>query len=69
VSSQFAPHWVAQGEELDYLRLNHPFTDTLERFSAVFLGPSPAMTTVMRIIPQLRTNMGPREILRFVLEQ
>lgn len=69
VSSQFAPHWVAQGEEVDYLRLSHPFTETLERFSVVFLGPSPAITTVLRIIPQLRTNMGPREIVRFVLEQ
>lgn len=68
-SPQFAPHWVGAGDELDYLRFAHPYTDALERFAVVFVGPSPAMTTVLRIIPQLRTNMNPREIVQFVLEQ
>jgi hypothetical protein len=68
-SPQFAPHWVEAGEELDYLRLAHPYTASLDRFSVVFVGPGPAMTTVLRIIPQLRTNMSPREIVQFVLDR
>lgn len=69
ISPQFAPHWVEAGEELAYLRLAHPYTGSLERFSVVFVGPSPAMATVLRIIPQLRTNMSPREIVAFILDR
>jgi hypothetical protein len=66
--SYFAPHWVEAGEEIDYLRFAHPYTAAFERFSVVFVGPGPGMMTILRIVPQLRTNMDPREIVDFILD-
>jgi hypothetical protein len=64
---QEVPHYVPAGEEIGYLRFASPYAQGLTQFSVVFVGPSPGLTTVLRIVPQLRTNMSPREIMRFVL--
>jgi hypothetical protein len=34
----------------------------------VFVGPGPGMMTILRIVPQLRTNMNPQEIVEFILD-
>ena len=59
-------YYVPQGEERDHFAFQAPELEEAERYAAVFVGPSVGVTTVLRIIPQLRTNMGPREIIEFV---
>jgi hypothetical protein len=59
-------YYVPQGEERDHFAFLAPALEGVERYAVVFVGPSVGVTTVLRIIPQLRTNMGPREIIEFV---
>jgi hypothetical protein len=59
--------YVPEGEELVYLTFEHASLDGYQRFAALFIGPGPSLPTVLRLLPQLRTNMGPREIVDFVM--
>lgn len=59
--------YVPEGEELAYLTFEHAALDGYQRFAALFVGPGPSLPTVLRLLPQLRTNMGPREIVDFVM--
>lgn len=59
--------YVPEGEELAYLTFERSSLDGYQRFAALFIGPGPSLPTVLRLLPQLRTNMGPREIIDFVL--
>lgn len=59
--------YVPEGEELAYLTFEHAALDGYRRFAALFVGPGPSLPTVLRLLPQLRTNLGPREVIEFVL--
>jgi hypothetical protein len=59
--------YVPVGEELAYLAFEHTALDGYQRFAALFIGPGPSLPIVLRLLPQLRTNMGPREIVDFVM--
>ncbi|MBS3967490.1 MAG: hypothetical protein KGZ60_09590 [Truepera sp.] len=65
--SSLEPWYVPEGEELAYLTFEHAALDGYQRFAALFIGPGPSLPTVLRLLPQLRTNMGPREIIDFVM--
>lgn len=58
--------YVPAGEEADYLRFSSPATESYDQYAALFVGPSIGVPALLRIIPQLRTNMNPREIIAFV---
>jgi hypothetical protein len=58
---------VLEGEETDYLTFASEETSPFELFSVVFAGPGAGPMTVLRLLPQVRTNMSPAEVLDFVL--
>ena len=54
------------GDETAYLSFTAPEVADKKRYTALFLGPSVGFGTMLRLIPQLRTNMSPQAILRFI---
>ena len=54
------------GTEASYLTFQAPEVADKVRYTALFLGPSVGFGTLLRLIPQLRTNMSPQAILRFL---
>lgn len=54
------------GDETAYLTFTAPEVADKTRYTALFLGPSIGFGTMLRLIPQLRTNMSPQAILKFV---
>ncbi len=54
------------GSETSYLTFNNPEVADKTRYTALFLGPSVGFGAMLRLLPQLRTNMSPQAILRFV---
>ena len=58
--------YVPSGEEAAYLSFSSAATETYEHYAALFVGPSIGAMALLRIIPQLRTNMNPGEIIDFV---
>ena len=56
------------GDETAYLSFTAPEVADKKRYTALFLGPNVGFMTILRLIPQLRTNMSPQAILRFVGE-
>lgn len=58
--------YVPVGEEADYFSFASPVLAEVVRYAALFEGSSVPVMTMLRIIPQLRTNMNPREIIDFV---
>ena len=54
------------GDETAYLSFTAPEVADRKRYTALFLGPSVGFGTMLRLIPQLRTNMSPQAILRFI---
>lgn len=54
------------GTEASYLTFQAPEVADKRRYTALFLGPSVGFGTLLRLIPQLRTNMSPQAILRFL---
>ncbi len=54
------------GNETAYLTFSAPEVADKERYTALFLGPSVGFGTILRLIPQLRTNMSPQAILAFI---
>lgn len=59
-------HYVPVGEETAYFTYRDETLEGVERYAAVFAGPAIGAAALLRIIPQLRTNMNPREIIEFV---
>lgn len=60
-----APLAIPIGQEIHYFQFNIPELAGVERFSVVFAGSNVDAMTVVRMLPQLRTNLGPRDIMRF----
>ncbi|HEX7021576.1 MAG TPA: hypothetical protein VF171_01885 [Trueperaceae bacterium] len=58
--------YVASGKEASYFTFADPSLEGVISYAALFVGPGVPLMTILRIIPQLRTNMSPREILDFV---
>ena len=58
---------VPPGEETDYLTFESPALAPYTSFAALFDGPSIGPGALLRLLPQVRTNMNPRELLRLVL--
>jgi len=57
---------VPPGEETSYLTFKAPEVADKGRYTALFYGPSVGVPTLLRLLPQLRTNMNPREIIAFL---
>lgn len=58
---------VPAGEETDYLTFKSAVLAPYSTFAALFDGPSIGPAALLRLLPQVRTNMNPREVLRLVL--
>jgi hypothetical protein len=58
---------VASGLEADYLTYKNAATENFKSFSVVFSGERVAATTLLRLLPRVRTNMNPKQVLDFVL--
>jgi hypothetical protein len=61
--------WVPVGEEMQFFSFNTAMLQDAQQYAALFEGPTVGVMTLMTIIPQLRTNMNPREIIDFVRMQ
>lgn len=58
---------IAEGLETDFLTFQSAETSNLNSYAAVFAGDRIAPTTLMRLLPRIRTNMNPKQILEFAL--
>jgi len=58
------PYRVPAGEEIAVFAFEHPEVADLERFSAVFAAEPLGMVQVVRLLPQVRTNLSPMGLLR-----
>lgn len=54
---------VPVGQEPAYFTFQAPAVAGDARYAAVFVGPSTGLLTILQIIPHIRTNMSPRQIL------
>lgn len=54
--------WIPQGEETAAFQFAHPGLENLDRYAAGFQGPTPGPLALARVLPRVRTNMGPGEI-------
>ena len=59
--------YVPEGEETAYFDFTAPDLAGVRQYAVLFVGPSIGVPALLRIIPQLRTNMGPRQIINLVL--
>ncbi len=57
---------VPEGEEADYLAFRSSELDGLDAYAAVFDGPRASPAALLRLLPQVRTNMNPRELLQLL---
>jgi hypothetical protein len=60
------PYQVGVGAELAAFAFEHPEVADLELYSAVFVGPRVHPVTLLRLLPQVRTNLSPRALLRYL---
>lgn len=60
------PYWVAAGDELSVLAFRHPEVVDLDAYSVVFVGPPVGPAALLRLLPQVRTNLSPRGLLRYL---
>ncbi len=58
---------VPGGEETDYLTFQNDALTPYTSFTALFDGPTLGPGALLRLLPQVRTNMNPREVLRLLL--
>lgn len=58
------PYWVAEGDELPVFGFEHSEVSDLDAYSAVFVGPAVGPATLLRLLPQVRTNLSPRAFFR-----
>lgn len=57
---------VPRGQETDYLTYQQEAIGEMRQFSVVFSGSSVSPLTIMRLLPQVRTNMNPQQVLTFL---
>lgn len=57
---------IDKGLELDYLTFQHEATQDWTSYSVVFAGKGLGPVGVMRLLPRIRTNMSPQELINFV---
>lgn len=58
------PLWVPQGEELAVFGFEDEAVAGLERYAAVFAGPTVSVASLLALLPRVRTNLGPPGIVR-----
>lgn len=58
---------VPTGEETDYLTFKVSALEGYSAFAALFEGSGVGPMTVMRLLPRVRTNMNPAQVVQFVL--
>ncbi|MGL4609737.1 MAG: hypothetical protein ACRCYY_08650 [Trueperaceae bacterium] len=61
------PDLVPKGEETTYLTFQTEALGDYSAFAALFEGSGVSPMTLMSLLPQVRTNMNPSEIVQFVL--
>jgi hypothetical protein len=61
------PDIVPAGEEADYLTFHAAALEGYSAFAALFEGSGVGPMTIMRLLPQVRTNMNPAQVVQFVL--
>lgn len=61
------PDIVPAGEEADYLTFHTSALEGYSAFAALFEGSGVGPMTIMRLLPQVRTNMNPAQVVNFVL--
>jgi hypothetical protein len=61
------PSVVPTGEETDYLTFQTSALEGYSAFAALFEGSGVGPMTIMRLLPQVRTNMNPAQVVRFVM--
>jgi hypothetical protein len=61
------PEIVPAGEETDYLTFKVAALEGYSAFAALFEGSGVGPMTIMRLLPQVRTNMNPAQVVKFVL--
>lgn len=59
-------YWIPQGEEVSAFLFEAPGTQELERYAAAFAGPSPGPFALARVLPRVRTSLGPAQIQRLL---
>ena len=75
IIAQLEPHnssnayYVPEGEEPSYFTFSDPSLTDVTEYAALFEGPMINPVLLARIIPQLRTNMNPKEIYAFIQGQ
>lgn len=57
---------VPNGQEITFLDFSAPELANIERYAALFPGPSLGVGTILGLIPRVRTNMSPGEIIAFL---
>jgi len=57
---------VPQGEEIDYFAFLSPTLEKVTSYSAVFTEQKVNPLKIMRLLPKVRTNMNPKQILSFL---
>ena len=57
---------VPNGQEIDFLVFNAPELDNIERYAALFPGPTLGIGAILGLIPRVRTNMSPGAIIAFL---
>ncbi|MEM7734803.1 MAG: hypothetical protein AAF267_03355 [Deinococcota bacterium] len=57
---------VPSGEEVSFFVFESPTLAGIEQYAALFPGPSLGVGTILGLIPRVRTNMSPGEILAFL---
>jgi hypothetical protein len=61
------PEIVPAGEETAYLTFHAAALEGYSAFAALFEGSGVGPMTIMRLLPQVRTNMNPAQVIKFVL--
>lgn len=57
---------VPSGKEIDFLVFNAPELDDTDSYAALFPGPTLGVGAILGLIPRVRTNMSPGEIIAFL---
>jgi hypothetical protein len=58
---------VPAGEETGYLTFQTEALEGYSAFAALFEGSGVGPVTIMRLLPRVRTNMNPAQVVKFVL--
>jgi hypothetical protein len=61
------PNIVPTGEETEYFTFRTSALEGYSAFAALFEGSGVGPMTIMRLLPQVRTNMNPAQVVKFVL--